>query len=272
MNKITIFIADDNHEVVNALQEQLRKENFEVVGVAYNGRDCLDRLSNMKVDIALIDLYMPGIDGITVMQQLRISNNKYAKKVVCMSETINDVIFAAVESLKVDYMLMKPFEVSFIGTKLRELMAFNIQNYSSKVHFTVVDKNDAESQRIQLETEITSILHEVGIPAHIKGYMYLRTAIMETYYNTEILGRITKLLYPDIARKYNTTSSRVERAIRHAIEVAWNRGNTETIEAIFGYTVNANKAKPTNSEFIAMISDRLRLQHKSIRKSTFSRV
>ena len=115
--------------------------------------------------------------------------------------------------------------------------------------------------KLELESEITSLLHEIGIPAHIKGYMYLRTAILETYLNVDFLGQITKVLYPEIARKYATTASRVERAIRHAIEVAWNRGNIDAID-IFGYTISASKAKPTNSEFIAMISDKLRLEHR----------
>ena len=116
--------------------------------------------------------------------------------------------------------------------------------------------------KLELESEITSLLHEIGIPAHIKGYMYLRTAILETYLNVDFLGQITKVLYPEIARKYATTSSRVERAIRHAIEVAWNRGNIDAIDDIFGYTISATKAKPTNSEFIAMIADKLRLEHR----------
>jgi len=127
-----------------------------------------------------------------------------------------------------------------------------------------MDQDESEKyKKVKIENEITEILHEVGIPAHIKGYMYLRTAILTTYYNIEILGQVTKVLYPDIARMYNTTSSRVERAIRHAIEVAWNRGNTDAIDDIFGYTVSAVKAKPTNSEFIAMIADKLRLAHKT---------
>lgn len=128
-----------------------------------------------------------------------------------------------------------------------------------------VNLNDDEKQRLQkleLESEITELLHEIGIPAHIKGYMYLRTAILETYLNVDFLGQITKVLYPEIAKRYQTTASRVERAIRHAIEVAWNRGNIEAIDDIFGYTISASKAKPTNSEFIAMISDKLRLEHR----------
>ena len=128
---------------------------------------------------------------------------------------------------------------------------------------------DWRMQKLELESEITSLLHEVGIPAHIKGYMYLRTAILETYLNVDFLGQITKVLYPEIARKYETTASRVERAIRHAIEVAWNRGNIDAIDEIFGYTISASKAKPTNSEFIAMIADKLRLEHRLKNKKVF---
>ena len=125
--------------------------------------------------------------------------------------------------------------------------------------------NEDEKERLaklELESEITELLHEIGIPAHIKGYMYLRTAILETYLNVDFLGQITKVLYPEIAKRYSTSASRVERAIRHAIEVAWNRGNIDAIDDIFGYTISASKAKPTNSEFIAMISDKLRLEHR----------
>src|SRR5699024_2819766 len=152
-------------------------------------------------------------------------------------------------------------------------LPFDIQHFiQSTLYITasefqktdLMDQDESEKyKKVKIENEITEILHEVGIPAHIKGYMYLRTAILTTYYNIEILGQVTKVLYPDIARMYNTTSSRVERAIRHAIEVAWNRGNTDAIDDIFGYTVSAVKAKPTNSEFIAMIADKLRLAHKT---------
>lgn len=142
-----------------------------------------------------------------------------------------------------------------------DLMLTDIDGVGVLEKVNEVNKN--AYQKVKIENEITEILHEVGIPAHIKGYMYLRTAIMKTYDNIDILGQVTKVLYPEIARNYNTTSSRVERAIRHAIEVAWNRGNTEAIDDIFGYTVSASKSKPTNSEFIAMIADKLRLAHKT---------
>ena len=160
--------------------------------------------------------------------------------------------------------MMKPFHLSQLVEKLNIINGLQEAKKPNE-QTDAVALNDDEKERLlklELESEITSLLHEIGIPAHIKGYMYLRTAILETYLNVDFLGQITKVLYPEIARKYSTTSSRVERAIRHAIEVAWNRGNIDAIDDIFGYTISASKAKPTNSEFIAMISDKLRLEHR----------
>ena len=160
---------------------------------------------------------------------------------------------------------MKPFEITELVEKLNFVIGFSKkQNMAASI--AKVNLNEDEKKRmvkLELEGEITEILHEIGIPAHIKGYMYLRTAILETYLNVDFLGQITKVLYPEIAKKYATTASRVERAIRHAIEVAWNRGNIDAIDDIFGYTVSATKSKPTNSEFIAMIADKLRLEHQT---------
>ena len=170
-----------------------------------------------------------------------------------------------------DYILMKPFELQSLEQRLRVICGFHAKS-AVKDALVQVNLDEEERQRMQkleLESEITSLLHEVGIPAHIKGYMYLRTAILETYLNVDFLGQITKVLYPEIARKYETTASRVERAIRHAIEVAWNRGNIDAIDEIFGYTISASKAKPTNSEFIAMIADKLRLEHRLKNKKVF---
>ena len=162
---------------------------------------------------------------------------------------------------------MKPINFSKINDKCLNLMTSNansstIENNKEMLDYDVDVTSDHRMQKFQLEREITTILHEIGIPAHIKGYMYLRTAILETYLNMDYLGQITKSLYPEIARRYMTTSSRVERAIRHAIEVAWNRGNIDAIDEIFAYTISASKAKPTNSEFIAMIADKLKLEHR----------
>ena len=167
------------------------------------------------------------------------------------------LISNALEKLNVSYCFKIPFDFNYFMDVIKRV--FSDETKINETHVNETEK----IQKVKIENEITEILHEVGIPAHIKGYMYLRTAIMKTYDNIDILGQVTKVLYPEIARNYNTTSSRVERAIRHAIEVAWNRGNTEAIDDIFGYTVSASKSKPTNSEFIAMIADKLRLAHKT---------
>ena len=180
--------------------------------------------------------------------------------IICTTPFVNDLIVAGVQN----YILMKPFEIEQLCDKLNFIVGYTHKEHLSR-NMVKVNLDDDEKERLQkleLESEITELLHEIGIPAHIKGYMYLRTAILETYLNVDFLGQITKVLYPEIAKKYATTASRVERAIRHAIEVAWNRGNIDAIDDIFGYTISASKAKPTNSEFIAMISDKLRLEHR----------
>ena len=184
--------------------------------------------------------------------------------IICTTPFVNDLIVAGVQNYSIDYILMKPFEIEQLCDKLNFIVGYTHKEHLSR-NMVKVNLDDDEKERLQkleLESEITELLHEIGIPAHIKGYMYLRTAILETYLNVDFLGQITKVLYPEIAKKYATTASRVERAIRHAIEVAWNRGNIDAIDDIFGYTISASKAKPTNSEFIAMISDKLRLEHR----------
>lgn len=184
--------------------------------------------------------------------------------IICTTPFVNDLIVAGVQNYRIDYILMKPFEIEQLCDKLNFIVGYTRKEHiSSNVVKVNLDDDEKERlQKLELESEITELLHEIGIPAHIKGYMYLRTAILETYLNVDFLGQITKVLYPEIAKKYATTASRVERAIRHAIEVAWNRGNIDAIDDIFGYTISASKAKPTNSEFIAMISDKLRLEHR----------
>ena len=191
-------------------------------------------------------------------------NHIQVDHIICTTPFVNDLIVAGVQNYRIDYILMKPFEIEQLCDKLNFIVGYTRKEHiSSNVVKVNLDDDEKERlQKLELESEITELLHEIGIPAHIKGYMYLRTAILETYLNVDFLGQITKVLYPEIAKKYATTASRVERAIRHAIEVAWNRGNIDAIDDIFGYTISASKAKPTNSEFIAMISDKLRLEHR----------
>lgn len=256
------FIAIDQQELLENVKMNLEKTNrFEIIGTANNGTDCLNFLNQRSCDLLVIDLMLSEIDGLGVLNRLKEMNKKSYGKVICITQFTNQMVCDMLENLAVDYCFKYPFDMQHFVQS-----ALYITTSDQQKHDQLLNLNKDESEKykkVKIENEITEILHEVGIPAHIKGYMYLRTAILTTYYNIEILGQVTKVLYPDIARMYNTTSSRVERAIRHAIEVAWNRGNTDAIDDIFGYTVSAVKAKPTNSEFIAMIADKLRLAHKT---------
>lgn len=253
------FIAVDQQELLETIKLNLEKtNNFKVIGTASNGTDCLNFLNQKTCDLLIIDLMLSEIDGLGVLNRLKDNHKNNYKNVVCIAEFTNQTIYNMLEELNVNYCFKQPFDIQHFIQSLQYITQPQDNNYA-------LSNNDETEKykKVKIENEITEILHEVGIPAHIKGYMYLRTSILKTYYNIDILGQITKVLYPEIARMYNTTSSRVERAIRHAIEVAWNRGNTEAIDDIFGYTVSAIKSKPTNSEFIAMIADKLRLAHKT---------
>lgn len=250
-------IVDDNRELVHIMEEYLNNEpDIEVIHTAHNGKDCLHMLTEQKPDILLLDIIMPHMDGLTVLQHIR-SNQIHPNMNVIMLTAFGqeDVMRQAVE-LGVSFFILKPFDLSYIVEKIKEVH-FNDQSYAKQV--TVVQTNKDERD---LESAITNVMHDIGVPAHIKGYLYLREAITMVYHDIELLGAITKILYPDIAKKFNTTASRVERAIRHAIEVAWTRGNIDSINDLFGYTIHISKSKPTNSEFIAMIADTLRLQYK----------
>ena len=253
------FIAIDQPDLLENIKFNLEKSNkFTIVGSTSNGTECLNFFNQKSCDLLILDLMLSEIDGLGVLKRLKEMNKQTFQKVICITQFTNQTICNMLEELGVTYCFRYPFDIHHFVQSTLYMAASELQKPD------LMDRDESEKyKKVKIENEITEILHEVGIPAHIKGYMYLRTAILTTYYNIEILGQVTKVLYPDIARMYNTTSSRVERAIRHAIEVAWNRGNTDAIDDIFGYTVSAVKAKPTNSEFIAMIADKLRLAHKT---------
>ncbi|UII54791.1 sporulation transcription factor Spo0A [Cytobacillus spongiae] len=262
MKKIKVCVVDDNRELVSLIEEYIAsQDDMEVVGVAHNGQECLDVVEQTNPDVLVLDIIMPHLDGLAVLGKLRELNLESQPNVIMLTAFGQEDVTKKAVELGASYFILKPFDMDNLANHIRQV--------SGKVS-QVLRKSTSSSYRTQgeskpknLDASITSIIHEIGVPAHIKGYLYLREAISMVYNDIELLGSITKVLYPDIAKKYNTTASRVERAIRHAIEVAWSRGNIDSISSLFGYTVSMSKAKPTNSEFIAMVADKLRLEHKA---------
>ena len=266
--KITILIADDNVEFSKTLANYIEKqEELEVIGMAKDGVEALEMITNVSPDVVLLDVIMPNLDGLGVLEQI---NETIEKKPICimLSAVGQDKITQRAIALGAQYYVVKPFDIELLIKRIKEFKFFKAKQSNSFITKDVKPQyielqNGGEKNKDNLEALVTNIIHEVGVPAHIKGYQYLREAIIMVVEDIDVINQITKSLYPQIAIKYNTTPSRVERAIRHAIEVAWGRGQQEAVESIFGYTISAAKGKPTNSEFIAMISDKLRLELKS---------
>ena len=268
--KIRILVADDNKEFGDTLVSYLEKEeNFEVVGIARDGNQAVDEITMMKPDIVLLDIIMPHLDGLGVLEKLNESNMENKPMCIILSAVGQDKITPKAINLGAQYYIVKPFDIQILVKRIKELKYYQPSQYknnfiSREIKTQYIDISPEEKKNEEnLEALVTNVIHEVGVPAHIKGYQYLREAIIMVVNNIEVINQITKQLYPDIAKKYGTTPSRVERAIRHAIEVAWGRGQADVVESIFGYTVSASKGKPTNSEFIAMIADKLRLELKT---------
>lgn len=253
---IKVAIADDNKEFSDILQECLNREpDIELVGVAYNGEQILSIIEEKLPDVIILDIIMPHLDGLGVLERLNLSNNTKRPKIIMLTAFGQETITQRVVELGADYYVLKPFNMDVLISRIRQLAGtVNVTHPVTAAATMPVVKARP------IDVEVTNIIREIGIPAHIKGYQYLRDAIMMIVAEVELLGAVTKVLYPMIAEKYSTTPSRVERAIRHAIEVAWNRGNIEMINKIFGYTIKLDKGKPTNSEFMAMIADKLRME------------
>ena len=266
MSKLRVLFADDNKELITVLSEYISlQDDMEVVEVAGNGNEVLSTLRKPEIDILLLDVVMPDLDGVSVLEELRENPSMYRRPrhIIMFTAFNQEKIMMRAAELGASYFIMKPFEINKIVKIIRDINVRFDAVEPSKPSVNALYSSRPVVKEFDLEAEITNILHEMGVPAHIKGYLYLRESIKMVYNDIELLGSITKVLYPDVAKKYKTTASRVERAIRHAIEVAWNRGNIEAISNIFGYTVSVSKSKPTNSEFIAMIADKLRLEHKN---------
>lgn len=249
--QLHILIADDNTALTDELSAYINVQNdMTTAAVASDGEEAWSLILETKPDVVILDMVMPKLDGMGVLKRIRELTAKPVVIVYSVSALARTVETAA--SLGADYYLLKPQSSERVADTIRELTKTD----------TVTVRNTVSNKNVDLETLVTEFIHELGVPAHIKGYQYIRTAIMMVVENMDMLNFITKQLYPEIAHTYNTTASRVERAIRHSIEVAWTRGKPETMNEIFGYTIHTGKGKPTNSEFIAMVADRIRLQIK----------
>ena len=257
---LSVAIADDNERMVEILDSIVKKDNeFQIVGKANNGEDVYHVIKEKEPDVVLLDLIMPKLDGLSVMERVNQDQTiKKHPKFIVISAIGQEGITEDAFELGAYYYIMKPFDNDMVLSRVKSIKN-NMEQENRKR--TKNSCNEAQ-MREYLENNVTDMIHEVGVPAHIKGYQYLRDAIMMVVEEPDMLNSITKILYPTIAKRNHTTPSRVERAIRHAIEVAWSRGNMEIINSLFSYTVSTGKGKPTNSEFIALIADKIRLQNK----------
>lgn len=249
MKQVRVLLIDDNEKLVDAIKEAFNNRNIEIVLEASNGREGFELIKNRQdeYDVIVLDLIMPDKDGFYVLESMKQEN--ISKKVIVETSYNAMEVIRDVSEYGVNYYMLKPFDVKDLEKRILEVANKEYDNKTIDIEYN------------NIQSSISKILHELGIPSHIKGYQYIRDGINILYNNPDVVGGITKELYPSLADKYATTVSRVERAIRHAIEVSWNRGSWDLMEEIFGHSVDVDKAKPTNSEFIVTIADKLRLDY-----------
>lgn len=259
MNKINVAIADDNQRTVEMMTELLEQESdIEVIASADDGEEALRIIKEKQPDVVLLDIIMPKLDGIGVLERLQTEDLSKRPIIIMVSAMGQENVCEEAMELGASYFILKPFD---LRTIIKQIKQAKIKQQIPERPFVSVPEKIHGLTENQLEIIITNMIHEIGVPAHIKGYQYIREGIIMAIEDINMMNYITKLLYPTIAKKYKTTSSSVERAIRHAIEVAWSRGKVELLEEMFGYTISSGKGKPTNSEFIALIADKLRLDY-----------
>lgn len=260
--KIKIVVADDNRNLCQMLQDFLHsQDDLEVVGLAYNGVEAWDLIQSQEPDLVIIDLVMPSLDGLGVLERINSRATANRPKVIMLTAFGQESLTHQAMVLGVDYFILKPFDLEILGKRIRSLTQSTSASPAASVASTVSSVTTVGSS-VNLGAEVTNMMHQIGIPAHVKGYQYIRDAILMVVEDVSLLGAVTKELYPAIAKKYDTAPSRVERGIRHAIELAWERGHTETLKRIFGYSMNIERQKPTNSEFVALLADKLRVMSK----------
>ena len=253
----TVFIADSAEDFCTGLTAALQKAGgFRVVGTAGDGEQAVRMVTQQKPDVLVLDMMLPKQDGISVLRA--ISAAERPPVTLATSRFVTDYVAMTAANLGVRYLMLKPCDMHTLVERLQEIRGGENRRAPSR-----------RPGKTDIETMVTGIIHEIGVPAHIKGYQYLREAIIIAVGDMDVINAITKVLYPQVAKTFQTTPSRVERAIRHAIEVAWDRGDLDTLQRFFGYTVSNTKGKPTNSEFIALIADKLQLQLKSSQAANF---
>lgn len=251
-NNAKILLCDENSEERKRIIDFLTKSGFTYIDEAVGGESAIEKLMSGSYDIAMLDLWISGVDGIGIIRAISSAQLKSKPSFILMSPINKQNILVEASEAGADICLLKPFDNASLVAHIDSLMRMRSKR----------DDRSSLSSINDMEAQVTKIIHQIGVPAHIKGYQYLRTAILMTIEDNDIINSVTKVLYPSVAKKYQTTTSRVERAIRHAIEVAWDRGDIDTLNSYFGYTIQNSRGKPTNSEFIAMIADNLRLKYK----------
>lgn len=266
---IRVLLADDNREFIEIVKEYIeRQEDMCLVGVAYHGNEALELIYREEPHVVILDVIMPHLDGLGVLEKLQ--NASQRPRIIMLTAFGQESMTQRAVNLGADYYILKPFDLDTLGKRIRQLQddfseTTNLMTNPATNASSISNSNSQISNGIlppttkNLEVEVTRMIHQMGVPAHVKGYQYLRDAIVSVVLNVSLLGAVTKELYPMIAGKYQTTPSRVERAIRHAIELAWDRGNVDFMNRFFGYTINVDRGKPTNSEFVAMVADKLRM-------------
>ncbi len=261
--EIKIIVADDNRNLCQMLQDYLQgQENLNVVGMANNGLEAWELIQTQEPDLIILDIVMPNLDGLSVLERINARTTMTRPKIIMLTAFMQESLTHEAMMLGVDYFILKPFDLDILNKRIH----FLTQNMPASIPIQLPTASPIVTtvgSGFNLFSEVTSIMHQIGIPAHVKGYQYIREAIMMVVEDVSLLGAVTKELYPGVAKKNNTAPSRVERGIRHAIELSWERGNIDMLKRIFGYSMNIERQKPTNSEFIALLADKFILMNKA---------
>ena len=259
-NGIKIIVADDNRNFCEMLQDYLQgQEDLNIVGMAHNGLQAWELIQTEEPDVIILDQVMPNLDGLSVLERINARTTMRRPKIIMLTAFGQESLTHQAMMLGVDYFILKPFDLDVLSKRIRSLTQDIPSSMPTQFSSSASPSVTSVGNGLNLNFEVTTIMHQIGIPAHVKGYQYIRDAILMVVEDVSILGAVTKELYPGIAKKHNTASSRVERGIRHAIELAWVRGQTDTLKRIFGYSMNIERQKPTNSEFIALLADKFRV-------------